>query len=227
MEILMDGTFSTPVKELLYEMNSETLKQELKFKDEALKFKDEAQKQELKFKDEAQKQELKFKDEAQKLELKLKDEAQKLELKLKDEELKSRDNIIEITKLTAELEKTQSMLASFNPRALIEFVEGHKMKPTTSTTRKDRWEIYLDSDKDGKVLYECLKSCLPGPASSVKKAASFIGDTYASASNPYHSTSHGISIGEKIVLQKLASRIQEFQLSVCIAKEFGIIFTEV
>jgi len=56
------------------------------------------------------------------------------------------------------------------------------------------------------------------------KIASKIADAYSSASDPHHSTAHSIAMGESIILERLANRVQEFGLCSCIAQTYDIAF---
>lgn len=126
-----------------------------------------------------------------------------------------------IDNLTNDFEKCQSSLISFNARALIEYVENWKMTKTNNLTRKQKWSKYLSSD-DGKALFECIEGKNRMWGDTAETVAGNITAVYSVTSNQFHSTSHGIAEGNSVVLEKLESVLQEFNLSACIASVYGI-----
>jgi hypothetical protein len=99
------------------------------------------------------------------------------------------------------------------------------MTNVKNMSRKQKWINYLSSN-DGKLLFECIKLSNKLWGDSVNKVSSKTVEIYSTTSNVHHSTSHGFADGDEIVIKRLASRIQEFNLSVCIASIYGITWTE-
>jgi hypothetical protein len=161
------------------------------------------------------------------LKVKFESEKEKFEKEiLKEKSEKEKEQFLrQVNILTNDLERSQSTLASFNPRALIEYVEHWKMTDGKNLSRKDKWIKYLSSD-DGKVLFECIKSSNKLWGDSVDKVSAKVVEIYSTTSNVHHSTAHGLADGDDVIIERLANRIQEFNLSVCIASAYGISWTE-
>ena len=167
-------------------------------------------------KSEADKEILKIKSESEILKLKLDSEI--LKIKLENKKLKLH---MQVNTLINDLERSQSTLTSINPRILIEYVENGKMIDSKNLSRKDKWVKYLSSD-DGKILFECIKSSNKLWGDSVEKVSAKIDEIYSIRIVLYSTARRIADEDDNVVIERLANRVLEFNLSVCIASAYGI-----
>lgn len=147
---------------------------------------------------------------------------EKLEHKLETQKL-----LDKISVLTTGFQKSQTTLAAFNVRALIEFVENFKIPKLEGKklSRQDRWAVFLKSDTQGMALYECITEANPMWKSEVE-VANKIKEIYSTSSDAVHSTAHELNAGGNVVIERLTHRLQEFNLAVCIANAYCIVWTK-
>ena len=160
------------------------------------------------------------------LELKDKDlELKDKDLKLKDKDLDIKDKLSRVAELTRELANSKSSLAAFNSRALIEFVEKFKIPNFNKRQRKECWVIYFKSE-EGSVLFNCLKETNRLWVGIPESMAEKMVHLYSVTSDVQHGRAHNIADGAEIILEKLQSTVQQYNVLKCLAQTYSLNYKE-